>query len=227
MATTQMNDWRSLIRRTPHQAIIIAFAILGLGISIYLTFEHYKVAPLVCSTTGLVDCAPVLTSSYSVIPGTSLPITLPGLFWFIASGALAGTGLYYRWQGRAEPVRLAMAQVAWSAVALLFVVYLVFAEFVQLHHICAWCTGVHFLVLLTLLVTIHRLGYLQEPQSIIEPAVAPSRVQRTPISSTSAKKIQFAPSTALLENKPVVVGSSVQRTGSVKRASANRKRTHR
>ena len=31
----------------------------------------------------------MLKSQYSVVPGTSIPVTVPGMVWFIVSGALA------------------------------------------------------------------------------------------------------------------------------------------
>jgi uncharacterized membrane protein len=40
---------------------------------------------------------------------------------------------------------------------MLSVLYLVWAELVPLHEICEWCTGVHILVFLSLLVTVTRL----------------------------------------------------------------------
>jgi uncharacterized membrane protein len=39
---------------------------------------------------------------------------------------------------------------------LVSVLYFVFAELVKLHELCEWCTGVHILVFLCLLVAIAR-----------------------------------------------------------------------
>src|SRR6516165_762618 len=49
---------------------LLLLAVAGVGIAVYLTLEHFQKAPLFCSATGTVDCAPVLSSAYSVVPGT-------------------------------------------------------------------------------------------------------------------------------------------------------------
>jgi uncharacterized membrane protein len=159
----------ALVRRETKLVALLVMAVAGIGIAVYLTLEHFQKAPLFCSTTGTVDCAPVLTSAYSVVPGTQLPITVPGMVWFVVSGALAVVGLRAAWLGRAEPARLRVWQLAWSGAGLLFVLYLIYAEIVLVHKICAWCTGVHVLTLLTFLVA---LAWWQEdvPDLALRPA---------------------------------------------------------
>lgn len=143
------------LQRSKSQALLLAFSLLGAGIAIYLTSVHYENTPLVCSENGLINCAQVLSSSYAVIPGTSLPITLPGLGWclFSAASAIAGlyasTGLWLR--------RIQVAQFALTLSAMLAVLYLVYAEIVRLHTICAWCTAFHLLILLMFLITLVQL----------------------------------------------------------------------
>ena len=63
------------------QIVLLLLSVVGIGIAIYLTAVHYEHVPLVCSTRGFVNCAAVLSSAYSVVPGTSVPITVPGLAW--------------------------------------------------------------------------------------------------------------------------------------------------
>ncbi len=125
---------------------------MGAGIAIYLTAVHYENAPLICSTRGLIDCSRVLASPYSVIPGTSVPITVPGLAWCAVSAILAIVGLrLLRPQVRH---RIQQAQFAWSLLGMLTVLYLVYVELVLLHTICAWCTGLHVVILIMFLTTI-------------------------------------------------------------------------
>ncbi len=57
-----------VIRNFPGQALLFLLSLVGAGIAIYLTTVHYENVPLICSASGLVDCARVLSSSYSVIP---------------------------------------------------------------------------------------------------------------------------------------------------------------
>src|SRR5260370_17450054 len=91
------------LQRSGRQALLLVFSLVGVGIAIYLSLVHYENAPLVCSDSGLINCARVLSSSYSVVPGTSVPITLPGLGWSVVSAALAAVALYggpgRRWIG--------------------------------------------------------------------------------------------------------------------------------
>jgi len=161
-----------LARREPALMALLCMAVAGVAISLYLTGVHYLNVPLACSTSGVVDCAPVLRSTYSVVPGTQLPITVPGLLWFVASGTLAGIALARAWAGRPEPRLLRPAHAAWGAAGLLVVLYLVYAEIVQLHRICAWCTVVHLLTLATFLVALARLQQLD-----MSPAAAPPTPQ--------------------------------------------------
>src|SRR5258708_34959754 len=81
------------LQRSGSQVLLLVFSLVGVGIAIYLTLVHYENAPLVCSDSGLINCARVLSSSYSVVPGPSLPITLPGLGWSVVSAALPAVAL--------------------------------------------------------------------------------------------------------------------------------------
>jgi len=146
----------ALARSDPGLTAIALMAVAGLAISIYLTTVHYAGVPLVCTTNGTIDCSAVTTSKYSVVPGTNLPITIPGMLWFIVSGLLAAYSLVLRQQGRREPSRLRLIQLLWGAAGLLFVLYLVYAEIVLVRHICEWCTVIHLLTLATFLVALSR-----------------------------------------------------------------------
>lgn len=131
---------------------LVALAIIGLGLASYLTAVHYAPAILVCSNQGLVDCQAVLTSPYSVIPGTSLPITVPGLAYFLVSLVLALAQLR-----RPTNYGLRQAHAVWGGLGLLTALYLIFVELVELHTICLWCSTVHLVLLVTFLVTLWRL----------------------------------------------------------------------
>src|SRR5712692_7773904 len=146
------------IQRSISQMLLLALSILGVAIAIYLTTVHYENVPLVCSESGLVNCTRVLSSPYSVVPGTSVPITLPGLGWCVVSAALAIAGLFAAtglWQRR-----IRVAQFALALAGLLVILYLVYVEIVRLHTICAWCTALHVLILLMFLITLVQLQSL-------------------------------------------------------------------
>jgi uncharacterized membrane protein len=160
----------ALIRRSPDLAALVAMALVGLGISIYLTAVHYAHVRLVCTSGGVVNCAQVTSSAYSVVPGTQIPITIPGMLWFLASGGLALAAWRARASGKPEPARIRPAHAIWGGLGLLFVLYLVYVEIVRLHAICEWCTAVHVLTLLTFLVALYRLQ--QGPDAGTAPAAA-------------------------------------------------------
>jgi len=132
--------------------LLAALAVIGFGVAAYLTSVHYAGTPLVCSDKGTINCELVLSSAYSVIPGTSLPITVPGMAYFLVSLVLALAQLR-----RPRNYGLRQAHAAWAGLGLLTAFYLVFVELVELRTICLWCSSVHVVILLTLLLTIWRL----------------------------------------------------------------------
>lgn len=146
--------------RPAAQMMLLLLSVMGIGIALYLTFVHYQNVPLVCSAQGFVDCAFVLSSPYSVVPGTNVPITIPGLLWGIASAALAIAALRLSAGGiNRVPTfsalrKFLIAQFVWSLVGMLTVLYLVYVEIVKLHTICAWCTGMHVIILIMFLITL-------------------------------------------------------------------------
>jgi uncharacterized membrane protein len=162
------------IRRSGGQILILLLSLLGAGIAIYLTAVHYEHTPLICSTNGLIDCARVLSSSYSLIPGTTVPITIPGLGWCVVSGALAFIGLRlassHHW--------LSITQLLWSFVGIVTALYLVYVEIVRLHTICAWCTALHVVILCMFLIT---LAQLQQPELEAEPETPDEKPMVTPV----------------------------------------------
>ena len=140
-------------RRSGGQVALLALSILGVVISIYLTITHYDKQSLICSSSGLVNCERVLSSSYSVVPGTAIPISIPGLLWFCVLGVLA----FCAWRLWPDRRSLLIGEVAWSSLGLLTVLYLVYAEIVRLDAICVWCTSLHVIILLTLIVSVFLL----------------------------------------------------------------------
>ncbi len=130
--------------------LVIGLALGGIGVSAYLTTVHYAHVELVCTSNGIINCEQVLKSSYSTVLG--VPWSVGGIAWFAVSGALAGAALLRR----PEPPLLQPLQVAWSLLGLAVVIYLVGVEFIALDHVCLWCTSMHVLVVLTLLLTLLR-----------------------------------------------------------------------
>src|SRR5581483_3656506 len=109
-------------RRSGGQVALLLLSILGIGVAVYLTAVHYENVPLVCSSSGFIACARVLSSAYLFVPGTTIPITIPGLFWCGVGAALALAGWRSRWQRRP----LLLAEFAWTALGMLTVFYLIY-----------------------------------------------------------------------------------------------------
>lgn len=115
----------------------LALAVVGLGLSIYLTIEHYT-APgsLACPVGGAVDCAQVTTSAQSIFLG--IPVAVLGIVFFAAMLALSLPMLWQRMDRRLWQARMAVA-----GLGVVFVVYLIFAELFIIEAFCLWCTAVH------------------------------------------------------------------------------------
>jgi uncharacterized membrane protein len=131
-------------------------SLLGLGLAAFLTWAHYFDQGAITNSCplgskgggGLVNCGLVTSSPESIIFG--LPVALYGLVFFVVMTAMC---LPRAW--RSPSMWLARARVALNVVGIGFVLYLVSVEFLQLHHLCLYCTFVHILqfVLFLLVVT--------------------------------------------------------------------------
>jgi uncharacterized membrane protein len=138
------------VRRFGGQIALLALSIIGIGISIYLTAVHYSNAPLICSSSGVVNCERVITSIYSYVPLTTVPISVSGLLWFVVFGVLALAA----WLMPSRERLLLIGEVVWAALGMLTVFYLLYVEFVRLHAICIWCTSLHVTIFIMLLLSV-------------------------------------------------------------------------
>jgi hypothetical protein len=94
-----------------------------------------------------------------------------------------------------EPARLRLWFVLWAGVGLLFVLYLVYAEIVQLRALCPWCTGVHILTLVIFLLAL-RLWQDGPPEIVTRKAVNPAPARVTTSTSSAANTSTTAPAPA-------------------------------
>ena len=194
-----------LARRAPGLVVMLLMALAGLGISIYLTVVHYQgLGVAFCSTTGIVNCNKVTSSGNSVLFGSNVPITVPGMLWFIVSGALAVVALVAIWRNRREPARLRLFHLLWGLVGLAFVLYLVYAEIVLLHTLCEWCTVVHVLTFATFLLALQR----WQQRDLPLPTLGMEPARRRENASTSATS-----SSGSAARKATTGGSNGARSG--------------
>ena len=117
--------------------ITLTLSIIGLLISVYLTYVHYDDSVLVCTSGG--GCHTVQQSEYATLG--PVPIALFGVLMFLTLGALALVRLRdieFSFVNR-ETAPLA----AWgiTLTALLYYAYLVYVELFVLEAICQWCVA--------------------------------------------------------------------------------------
>jgi uncharacterized membrane protein len=118
--------------------LTFALALVGLGLSGYLTWEHYSTgATLSCPSSGVVNCLKVTTSAQSKLGGL-VPVALLGTLYFAAMSALCAPRA---WTVRSTTI--ARLRLAGAVSGIGFVLYLVAVELVVVHAICLWCTAVH------------------------------------------------------------------------------------
>lgn len=123
-------------------------ALIGLGLSIYLTIGHFE-GPrfLVCTDSGAINCAKVTTSAQSYALG--VPVAILGLGFYTVMTALCSP-----WAWRAADRRIHLVRLAMSVLGIGFVLYLVGAELLVIKAICLYCTGVHIVTFAQLLVVV-------------------------------------------------------------------------
>ena len=134
----------------------LPFSLAGLGLSSYLTWEHYSAGTtLSCPDTGAVNCLKVTTSAQSMVAGV-VPVALLGAIFFIAMAALCLPRL---WTSDNPSVRWLRLGGALAGMGM--VLYLVAVELLVVHAICLWCTAVH-VVMFGLFVAVLT-AFLQRP----------------------------------------------------------------
>lgn len=113
----------------------LVVALIGLGLSIYLTVEHFSSKPsFACPESSTINCLKVTTSHWSHVG--PVPVAVLGLVFFTAMTMLCTPPA---WRMRfLDPIRVAAAAVG-VAVALI----LVWIELFRVDAICLYCTAVH------------------------------------------------------------------------------------
>lgn len=131
-------------------------SLLGLGISSYLTVEHFTAGTtLACPETGAINCQKVTTSAWSHIG--PVPVAVLGLVFF------AGMALLCSPPAWRLPV-LVPVRVAGSIVGVLSALYLVWVELFRVDAICLWCTAVHVCTLALLATVLWSTITLRSPR---------------------------------------------------------------
>jgi uncharacterized membrane protein len=122
--------WRSVA--------LMVISLLGIGVSVYVTFLHYAHVAPVCSNSGAVNCEVVLTSPQSVFLG--IPVPLYGLFFFVGMFVFSLPKIW-----RASQWWVPWLRLIGSAGSMLFAFRLIYAELFEIRKLCLWCTSAHIL----------------------------------------------------------------------------------
>jgi uncharacterized membrane protein len=121
----------------------LVLSLAGLGVSIYLTIAHYtSTSILTCSAKGFVDCAKVTTSAQSMVFGV-FPVAVLGLAFYVFMTAVNSP-----WGWRLRTPLVWWTRLGSAVIGIGFVLYLVYAEVIQIGNICLWCTSVHVITFL-------------------------------------------------------------------------------
>jgi uncharacterized membrane protein len=133
---------------TPVVAATGVLALIGLGISTYLTIAHFVGTQiLACTTNSAINCEYVTTSAQSHFLG--IPVSVLGLAFYAVAVALFSP---WAWWSRSR--KLHLARIVAAVGAMCFALWLITAELVILHKICLWCTGVHLVTFLLFVLTV-------------------------------------------------------------------------
>ena len=120
---------------------IAGLALLGLAISIYLTYVHYAGIEPVCSSIS--NCERVQTSEYAELAG--IPVAVLGIAGYAA--------ILLSLRLRADVTALL------SYLAVAFSAYLTWAELFKIDAICQWCVASAIITLvIAVLATVRALG---------------------------------------------------------------------
>jgi uncharacterized membrane protein len=120
------------------QLTSLGLALFGLGVSIYMTIEHFTGnTTLACSDKGIFNCGAVTTSPEAMVFGV-FPVAVLGLAFFVFM-----VPMLTPWAWRSHRREIALARLASMVVGVGFVLYLVFVELFQVGALCPWCTSIH------------------------------------------------------------------------------------
>lgn len=125
----------------------LVLAIVGLALSLYLSYVHYNLDALVCSGGG---CEIVQTSRYSEMFG--IPIAFMGVAMFLA---LIGAIVYRELQPEhADLITTGMVVILLTAV--IYWAYLTYVELYVINAVCQWCVITSIATLLLLIIESYR-----------------------------------------------------------------------
>lgn len=139
--------------------VMIALAVIGLGVAAYLTYVHYAGINPAC-TAGQ-SCIKVQTSQWSKLAG--IPVALLGLIGYV--GILTSLLLPDREETRLATLGLTLVGCAFSG-------YLTYRELFSIHAVCEWCASSAVILTILFICSVVRFvftpSFEQEPPELSE-----------------------------------------------------------
>jgi len=124
----------------------ILLALIGLGVSIYITIDDLAKIPLACPDRGFINCQKVTHSSYAHQHG--VPLTALGIGFFLTMLVFQSP---WAWRSMSRLVRLARLALATGGACM--VLWLIWVELFRLDNLCLYCTSVHVVSILLFILT--------------------------------------------------------------------------
>lgn len=132
------------------QYVSFVLALAGLGVSVYETYAHFTgnhLAGCPASSTATFNCTAVITSPESMLFGV-IPVAILGLLFYVFA-----VGIFSPWAWRLRHPLVGWARLGSMIVGIGFVMYLVYAEVVEIQQLCEYCTAVHVITFLLFCIT--------------------------------------------------------------------------
>jgi len=117
-------------------------SLIAVFVSIYLLYVHYSPVSLACPDVGIINCANVLTSSYSSFFGIPLPIF--GLVYFVLLIILS-------FIKKTDLIVLIL-----STISLFVVATLLYIEFGLIHSVCLYCSSIHLIAIIIFFISLYK-----------------------------------------------------------------------
>jgi uncharacterized membrane protein len=119
----------------------LVLSVLGLADSAYQTYTHYSGTGLLgCSAAGD-PCVLVQHSAEAYVFG--IPVAMLGVTFYVVMVALCSP-----WAWRSAVPAVGRLRLACVTAGMGFVLYLIYAELVEIGRICPYCTSVHIITFL-------------------------------------------------------------------------------
>lgn len=131
----------------PLTIVSLLLTVVGFGLSAYLTYVHYNIDALVCSTGG---CETVRTSEYSEMFGIPIALLGMGMFAILCIATIIREVL----PGVRDIVGTGVVAILLTAV--IYWGYLTWLELNVIHAVCQWCVATSIVTVALFLVEAFR-----------------------------------------------------------------------